>query len=97
MISCLECLIIQKKKRITKAYNKKFKSKTFAFDDFSRKVILSMDQKDNTLGKWPPNWEVPFRISHVFSNKAYEIEELTPEGRIIRINDKYLKQYMHML
>ena len=61
------------------------------------KVIMPMDQRDRTLGKWSPNWEGPFRILQVFSNKAYEIEELALEKRILRVNGKYLKRYRPML
>ena len=32
-----------------------------------------------------------------FSNNAFEIEELTPEGQILRVNGKYLKRYRPML
>src|ERR1044072_5738820 len=61
------------------------------------KVILPMDRKDKALGKWSPNWEGPFRILRVFSNNAYEIEELDFESRIFRINGKYLKRYKRFL
>lgn len=50
-----------------------------------------------TLGKKSLNWECPFQISQVFSINAYEIKEFTLEHRILRINDKYLKEYKHML
>lgn len=45
------------------------------------------------LGKWSPKWEGPFKILQVFSNGAYEIEELSKEKRILRENGKYLKKY----
>lgn len=48
--------------------------------DLVWKVILPMDKKDRTLGKWSLNWEEPFRIMQAFTNNAYEVEELTPEG-----------------
>jgi hypothetical protein len=54
-----------------------------------------MDRKDRVLGKWSPNWEGPFRISQIFSNGAYEIEELTPEK--CSLNGKYLKKYKPVL
>lgn len=57
------------------------------------KVILHMDRKDRALGKWSPKWEGPFQIVQVFSNGAYEIEELDEERRILRVNGKYLKKY----
>lgn len=64
------------KKRVEKAYNKKVKIKTLLIGDLVWKVILLMDWKDRTLGIWSSNWEGPFQIIEVFSNNAYEIEEL---------------------
>ncbi|CAJ2672886.1 unnamed protein product [Trifolium pratense] len=83
----------RQKERIAKAYNKKVKSKTFDVGNLVWKVILPMDKKDRVLGKWSPNWEGPFKIIQVFSNGAYEIEELTSEKRTLNINGKYLKKY----
>lgn len=45
-------VLIRQKEQITKAYNKKVKSKVFIVCDYVWKVILPMDQKDRTLGKW---------------------------------------------
>ncbi|XP_050897750.1 uncharacterized protein LOC127104611 [Lathyrus oleraceus] len=86
-------VLIRQKKRVAKAYNKKVKSKVFTADGYIWKVILPTDRRDKALGKWSPNWEGPFRISQVFSNNAYEIEELSPDSRILRVNGKYLKKY----
>ncbi|CAJ2663632.1 unnamed protein product [Trifolium pratense] len=83
----------RQKERVAKAYNKKVKSKTFDVGNLVWKVILPMDKKDRVLGKWSPNWEGPFKIIRVFSNGAYEIEELTSEKRTLNINGKYLKKY----
>ncbi|XP_045792014.1 uncharacterized protein LOC123886769 [Trifolium pratense] len=83
----------RQKERVAKAYNKKVKSKTFEVGNLVWKVILPMDKKDRVLGKWSPNWEGPFKIIQVFSNGAYEIEELTSEKRTLNINGKYLKKY----
>jgi hypothetical protein len=69
------------------------KLKTFSVGDLVWKVILPMDKKDRVLGKWSPNWEGPFKVVQVFSNGAYEIEELTEEQRTLGINGKYLKKY----
>lgn len=85
---------MRQKEGVAKAYNKKVKSKTFSFGDLVCKVILSMDKKDRTLGKWSPNWEGAFKVLQAYTHNAYEVEELTPEGRIQRINGKYLKQYI---
>ncbi|KAK2382415.1 hypothetical protein QL285_069951 [Trifolium repens] len=86
-LGALEVLTKQKE-RISKAYNKKVKSKSFNIGELVWKVILPMDKKDRILGKWSPNWEGPFRIVQVYSNGAYEIEELTPEKRSLGINGK---------
>jgi hypothetical protein len=91
-LSALEVLTKQKE-RVAKAYNKKVKSKSFNVGDLVWKVILPMDRKDRVLGKWSPNWEGPFKVVQVYSNGAYEIEELTPEKRTLGINGKYLKKY----
>lgn len=84
-------MLVRQKERVAKAYNKKVKSKAFSSGDYVWKVILPMDQKDRTLGKWSPNWEGPFRILQLFSSNAYEIEELALDKQILRVNGKYLK------
>jgi hypothetical protein len=90
-LSALEILARQKEK-VARAYNKKVKSKSFNLGDLVWKVILPMDKKDR-VGKWSLNWEGPFKVVQVYSNGAYEIEELTPEKRALGINGKYLKEY----
>lgn len=74
-LNALEILRRQKE-RVAKAYNKRVRVKTFSTRDFVCKVILPMDQKDKTLGKWYHNWKGTFQIVQAFSNNAYEIEEL---------------------
>ncbi|XP_050908265.1 uncharacterized protein LOC127121878 [Lathyrus oleraceus] len=86
-------LLKRQKKRVENSYNKKVKIKTFFLDDLVWKVILPMDRKDTALGKWSPKWEDPFQILQVFSNGAYEIEELSQDNNILRVNGKYLKKY----
>ncbi|XP_050908575.1 uncharacterized protein LOC127122253 [Lathyrus oleraceus] len=86
-------LLKRKKKRVEESYNKKVKVKTFSPEDLVWKVILPMDRKDKALGKWSPKWECPFQILQVFSNGAYEIEELNKAKRVLRMNGKYLKKY----
>jgi hypothetical protein len=90
-------VLTKQKERVSKAYNKKVKSKSFSVGELVWKVILPMDKKDRLLGKWSPNWEGPFKIVQVYSNGAYEIEELTPEKRTLGINGKYLKKYKPVL
>ncbi|XP_050877842.1 uncharacterized protein LOC127081647 [Lathyrus oleraceus] len=86
-------LLRQQKKRIEVSYNKKMKVKSFTPGDLVWKVILQMDRKDRALGKWSQKWEDPFQIPQIFSNGAYEIEELSEDRRILRVNGKYLKKY----
>jgi len=90
-------VLMRQKERITKFYNKRVKSKTFDVNDLIWKVILPMDKRDRTLGKRAPDWEGPWKILRVFSNNAYEIEELNDDNRIIRINGKYFKKYKPLL
>src|ERR1044072_2125711 len=87
----------RQKERVSRVYNKKVKDKVFAVDDLVWKVILPMDKNDRVLGKWSPNWEGPFKVIHVFSNNAYELEELALDRRILRVNGKYLKKYKPIL
>ena len=47
-------LLKRQKKRVEKAYNKKVKVKPFSNGDLVWKVILPMDRRDKTLGKWAP-------------------------------------------
>ena len=89
--------LIRQKERVARAYNKKVKDKIFAVDDLVWKVILPMDKNDRVLGKWSPNREGPFKVIQVFSNNAYELEELAPDRRILRVNGKYLKKYKFIL
>lgn len=52
----VECLRVIKEaeNKVDKAYNKKVKVKSFSNGDLVWKVILRMDRKDRTLGKWSP-------------------------------------------
>ena len=90
-------VLFRQKEQVEKAYNIRVNAKVFVIGDLVWKVILPMDRRDRVLGKWSPNWEGPFLVVQVFSNNAYEIEELTSEGRILRVNGKYLKKYRPML
>ncbi|XP_050896627.1 uncharacterized protein LOC127103406 [Lathyrus oleraceus] len=90
-------MLIWKKERVAKVYNRKIKEKTFVDNDYVWKVILLMDHRDRTLGKWSPKWEGPFRVTRTYSNNAYEIKELGGDKRVLRVNGKYLKKYKPML
>lgn len=49
------------------------------------------------MGKWSPNWEGPFQVTHVFDNNAYKIQEIGKDQRLLSIHGKYLKKYKPML
>src|ERR1044072_4592987 len=89
--------LIRQKERVSKACNKKVKSKAFLLGDLVWKVISPMNLRNRVLGKWSPNWEGPFQVDQYFSNNSYGIRELRPKGRIFKINGKYLKKYKPML
>jgi len=90
-------VLMRQKERTTKFYNKKVKSKNFDVNDLVWKFIFPMDKRNKTLGKWAPGWEGPWKILGIFSNNAYEIEELNDDNRVMRINGKYLKKYKPLL
>ena len=85
-------LLKRQKRRVEKSYNKRVKAKAFSIEELVWKVILPMDRKNRVLGKWSPKWEGPFQILQIFSNDAYEIEELDEDKRILKVNGKYLKK-----
>ncbi|XP_050908382.1 uncharacterized protein LOC127122006 [Lathyrus oleraceus] len=87
----------RQKEKATRAYNKRVKGKVFAVDDLVWRVIFPMGRNDKMLGKWSPNWEGPFKVLQVFSNNAYDVEELAPDRQILRVNGKYLKKYRPLL
>lgn len=49
-------IFITQNERVSKAYNKKIKSKVFSIGDYVSKLIFPKDRKDIALGKWSPNW-----------------------------------------
>ena len=91
-LNALEMLIRQKIS-IAKSYNRRVKSKVFNMGELVCKVILSIDKKQKTLGKWSPHWEGPFKIEKVFSGNTYALIDINSGLKIVSINGKYLKQY----
>ena len=85
--------IIRQKEKVAKFYNKKVKAKVFSEGDLVWKVILPLDIKSKTLGKWSPNWQGPFKVVKVLSNNAYMIEEVGGLRLSRSINGKYLKKF----
>jgi hypothetical protein len=57
------------KLKVSKAYNKRFKEKSFLIGDLVWKMILLIGSKSNKFGKWSPNWEGSYRIEEVISKK----------------------------
>lgn len=90
-------MLIRQKERVAKVYNRKVREKTFTDNDYVWKVILPMDHRDRTLGKWSPKWEGPFHVTRTYSNNAYKIKELGGDQRVLRVNGKYLKKYKRIL
>jgi hypothetical protein len=45
------------KLRIARAYNKRFKEKSFQVKDLVWKVILPIGYRSNKFGKWTSNWK----------------------------------------
>ncbi len=70
-IAALNSIMIQKKK-VSTAYNKSIKPKSFSVGDIVWKVILPPGTKNHYLGKWSPNWEGPYLISESFEGNAYK-------------------------
>lgn len=48
-------ILTRQKERVAKAYNKKVKAKSFVTGDLVWKVILPVDKKGMSLGKWSPD------------------------------------------
>jgi hypothetical protein len=51
------CEIERDKLRVAKAYNKRFKEKSFQVGDLVWKMILPIGSRSIKFGKWSPNWE----------------------------------------
>ena len=82
------------KLRVARHYNKKVKNKQFGKGELVWKVKLSIGSKDSKFGKWSPNWEGPYRISHCAPGNAYILKMLEGREEFDRaINGKYLKYY----
>ena len=56
-------------------------------------MVFPDGAKDKELGKWPPNWEGPFKVHQVLLENAYGLSSLEGEPHKRFINGKYLKKY----
>jgi len=79
--------------RITIAFNKKVKERTFKKGDLILAVRRPMVMTYKTKGKFLPKWEGPFVVESVYSNGAYRL--IIPDGDTLMmpINGKFLKKY----
>jgi dihydroneopterin aldolase len=79
------------KARVTKAYNKKVKSKSFQVRELVWKTILPIRSKSNQFGKWSPNWEGPYKVIKVTHGNSYLLETLQGERLKVAFSGRYLK------
>ena len=79
--------------RITRAFNKKVKERTFKKGDLVLAVRRHMVMTHKTKEKFQPKWEGPFVVESVYSNRAYRL--ITPYGDMLMLpfNGKFLKKY----
>ena len=79
--------------RITRAFNKKVKVRTFKKGDLVLAVRRPMVMTHKTKGKFQPKWEGPFVVESVYSNGSYSL--ITPNGDTLMmpINGRFLKKY----
>ncbi|KAK6122158.1 hypothetical protein DH2020_044099 [Rehmannia glutinosa] len=76
------------KQRSERYYNSKVKERRFQVGDLVLKKITGV--QPNPL---KPTWEGPFRVSHVLSGGAYQLEYLSGEKFMHPWNVAYLKRY----
>ena len=79
--------------RITKAFNKKVKMRTFKKDDLVLAVRRPMVMTHKTKGKFQPKWEGPFVVESVYSNGSYRLITSNGDTLMMPINGRFLKKY----
>ena len=79
--------------RVTRAYNKKVKGKSFQVGELVWKTILPLGMKSNKFRKWSPSWEGPYKIIMVIFGNSYILETLQGERLPRAINGRCLKKY----
>ena len=79
--------------RITRAFNKKVKERTFKKGDLVLAVRRPIVLTHKTKEKFQPEWKGPFIVESVYSNGAYRL--ITPNGDMLMtpINSRFLKKY----
>ncbi|KAI3952310.1 hypothetical protein MKW92_012236, partial [Papaver armeniacum] len=82
--------------RMARAYNQKVKPRSFAVGD----LVLAISHhvpRNESAGKFAPNWEGPFRVTEAADSDYYKIEHVdgTPKkGKPNdKINGKWLKTF----
>ena len=91
-LQALDHIMIQKKK-VARAYNKRFRRKSFEEGELVWKVVLPIGSKDREFRKLSHNWEEPFKVHQVLHGNAYWLSSLEGEQHKRFINGKYLKIY----
>jgi len=79
--------------RITRAFNKKIKERTFKKGDLVVAVRRPMVMTHKTKEKFQPKWEGPFIVESVYSNGAYSLIISDGDMLMMPINEKFLKRY----
>ena len=79
--------------RISKAYNRKVRDRTFGRGDLILAVRRPMVMTHKTKGKFQAKWESPFVVESVYSNGAYRLANANGDIIMTPINGKFLKWY----
>ena len=85
--------IVKDKLRVTRAYNKKVRAKSFQVGELVWKTILPLGTKSNKFGEWSPSWEGPYKIVKVVFRNSCMMHTLQGERLPRAINGRYLKKY----
>ena len=79
--------------RITRAFNKKVKVRTFKKCDLVLAVRRPMVMTHKTKGKFQPKWEGPFVVESVYSNGSYRLITSNGDTFMMPINGRFLTKY----
>ncbi|KAM2696641.1 hypothetical protein EV1_041006 [Malus domestica] len=86
-------LLVAQKQIVERAYNQKFRHKTFGESELVWQTVLPAGIKDPRFGKWSPTWEGPFVVHKVLDKGAYHLRNQTGLVHKLPINGKFLKKY----
>jgi hypothetical protein len=79
--------------RISRAFDKKVKHRSFKEGDLVLAVRRPMVLNSKKNGKFQPKWEGPFVVETVYSNDAYRLVNQDGDKLMMPINGKFLKKY----